>query len=89
MVASRTIALCATLAAVVCAYAALVAGQEVADHSFRPPFQDFDANFGNRRLPRWMIGGSAVLNENFLRLTPDRAVRVVASWLPRAAWWWG
>jgi len=60
----------------------VVTAQEVDRHTFRPPFQDFDANFGNRKLPKWMIGGSAVLNENFLRLTPDRAVRclVMSSW---------
>ena len=62
-------------AAAVAALCALVAAQEVEDHTFRPPFQDFDNNFGTRKLAKWMIGGSAVLNENFLRLTPDRAVR--------------
>lgn len=71
--ALRTLAAAAAVAALF----ALVAAQEVEDHTFRPPFQDFDNNFGTRKLAKWMIGGSAVLNENFLRLTPDRAVRRV------------
>jgi mannose-binding lectin 2 len=43
-------------------------------HSFHPPFLNFN-NEGMRGIEGWYMGGSAELNENFLRLTPDRASR--------------
>ncbi len=42
--------------------------------SFRPPFNSFDAD-GKRLVPGFEVGGNVDMNENFLRLTPDRAVR--------------
>jgi hypothetical protein len=42
--------------------------------SFRPPFSTFDSE-GKRLIPNFETGGHVDLNENFIRLTPDRAVR--------------
>lgn len=69
----------AVLAAVtVLAWAAAAA--ELPTHSFRPPFKSYDSSFGNRKIDQWNVGGSSVLNENFLRLTPDRASKRGYAW---------
>jgi mannose-binding lectin 2 len=42
-------------------------------HSFVPPFNTFDRE-GMRTVPNWSFGGNGLsVNENFVRLTPDRA----------------
>ena len=43
------------------------------DVSFMPPFKTYDV-LGKRRIENFVYGGDAELNQNFLRLTPDRAV---------------
>ena len=45
----------------------------------RGPFTAFDAD-GARSLPNWRLTGSASLQENFLRLTNDRASKRAAAW---------
>ena len=42
--------------------------------SFRAPYNSFDRE-GKRQIPNFSFGGNTELNENFIRLTPDRAVR--------------
>lgn len=45
-------------------------------HSFEPPFRDID-NSGLRMVNTgWRTGGSAVINNNFVRLTPDQQVSI-------------
>jgi hypothetical protein len=66
----------------VCAAALVAAAQGpelLPQFSFRGPFKTFDSE-GIRKLDNFNYGGSAELNENFLRMTPDRAVSS-----PRAA----
>jgi hypothetical protein len=47
----------------------------IAENSFAPPFNTYDSD-GMRTVPHWEFGGNGLdLNENFLRLTPDRASR--------------
>lgn len=48
----------------------------VDDNSFSPPYDNYDAA-GKRVVPQWEYGGSAFVNSNFIRLTPDRAVRAL------------
>lgn len=50
------------------------ASVEVKDLSFGGPFSKFDAA-GNRMVENWIAGGNTEVNEHFIRLTPDRAVR--------------
>ena len=45
----------------------------LAAHSFKPPFNSFDFD-GKRQIPNYAYGGNVEVNENFVRLTPDRAV---------------
>lgn len=66
------------LAAAAAAAAVVVSGADASDgfayldnQSFRPPFNQFDA-VGMRTIDNWRKGGDAVINENFVRLTPDR-----------------
>jgi hypothetical protein len=47
---------------------------EVTTVTFRPPFKKFDSN-GARVIDNYKFGGHTELNEYFVRLTPDRAVR--------------
>lgn len=44
------------------------------EHGFEPQFKNFDGE-GMRKIDGWKFGGTAELNENFLRLTPDRQSR--------------
>lgn len=54
------------------------------DHSFVPPFTNFN-NEGMRTIPNWNSGGNGLdLNENFLRLTPDRVARKGYVWNTKA-----
>ena len=54
---------------------ALEAGK-IERNSFKPPFKEFDIE-GNRMIRDWTYGGNAVVNQNFVRLTPDRAVGMI------------
>lgn len=62
-------------AALLCAPLSVLAQSAVlADHTFRPPFNTFDSE-GRRLIPNFSYGGNVDVNENFIRVTPDRAVR--------------
>lgn len=53
-------------------------------HTFQPPFQDVDTT-GNRIInDNWRTSGTAVVNSNFIRLTPDRQSKKGAIWSRRA-----
>ena len=60
---------------------ALVANSTLLEHhSFEPPFQDVD-NFGNRIINKqFKIFGTTVVNNNFIRITPDRQSKKGAVW---------
>jgi lectin, mannose-binding 2 len=50
------------------------------NQSFEPPFNDVDAA-GNRFINnKWKSSGTAVVNTNFVRLTPDRQSKKGALW---------
>ena len=66
----------AALVAVLLSVAGVAAQEQIDAVSFRPPYSSFDAE-GQRMIPNWQSGGSVDINENFVRLTPDRAVCVV------------
>lgn len=53
--------------------------------SFAPPFDAFDAE-GSRVVGDFMHGGSADVKKNYVRLTPDRAVRSAAKAVLRPVW---
>jgi hypothetical protein len=55
-----------------------LAFSELSEHSFAGPFTTFDRE-GLRVVPSWSHGGSAVVNEHFVRLTPDRQSK--SGWL--------
>lgn len=49
-------------------------------HSFEPPFEEVDHG-GIRQISRhWRSFGTAVVNNNFIRLTPDRQSKKGALW---------
>lgn len=49
-----------------------ISSDKLEGHSFQPPFKDVDSA-GNRNLgPFWRVHGKAVVNNNFVRVTPDR-----------------
>ena len=58
--------------------------------SFSSPFKDFDysgmsfrtslSQLGSRRISGWECYGDAVINEHFIRLTPDRQSKSGACW---------
>eukprot|EP01029_Cantina_marsupialis_P029715 TRINITY_DN782050_c0_g1_i1.p1 TRINITY_DN782050_c0_g1~~TRINITY_DN782050_c0_g1_i1.p1 ORF type:complete len:431 (-),score=133.79 TRINITY_DN782050_c0_g1_i1:184-1476(-) len=54
--------------AIICA----VSAKRLIEYSILPPLQTFDS-FGQREVAYWQNGGDAVINEHFVRLTPDRA----------------
>jgi lectin, mannose-binding 2 len=51
----------------------------IPEHSFEPPFGKFDGN-GMRVIDNWRPSGAAILNEYFIRLTPDRQSKRAALW---------
>lgn len=63
----------AALAAVASAEAST---SEISTHSFKPPYTSYDFE-GKRQIPGYSYGGNVEVNENFIRLTPDRAVRAL------------
>jgi len=56
----------------------------VATHNFAPPFQEID-NSGERLVSKhWRNSGTTVVNNNFVRLTPDRQSKKGALWSRKA-----
>jgi hypothetical protein len=45
----------------------------VPELGFVPPNDNFDTD-GSRAISGWMYGGDASISQNYVRLTPDRAV---------------
>jgi hypothetical protein len=61
------------LSAVSCVVTAQDTPAIVASHSFKSPYNSFDTE-GKRQIPNYAYGGNVDVNENFIRVTPDRAV---------------
>jgi mannose-binding lectin 2 len=53
-------------------------------HTFQPPFQDVDSTGARIVNENWRTHGTAVVNSNFIRLTPDRQSKKGAIWSRRA-----
>ena len=67
-----------------CLIASALAVTILPDHTFVPPFNNFN-NEGMRTIPNWNSGGNGLdLNENFIRLTPDRVARKGFLWNTKA-----
>lgn len=49
------------------------------EHSFQGPHKTYDGD-GMRKLDHWKLGGNAVLQTNFLRLTNDRQSKRSSAW---------
>ena len=56
----------------------------LSDHSFQNPYRSFEAD-GSRVVTNWVVGGSAEVNEHFVRLTNDRQSK--KGWLWSARNW--
>eukprot|EP00596_Hydrurales_sp_CCMP1899_P007064 CAMPEP_0119038746 /NCGR_PEP_ID=MMETSP1177-20130426/7849_1 /TAXON_ID=2985 /ORGANISM="Ochromonas sp, Strain CCMP1899" /LENGTH=382 /DNA_ID=CAMNT_0007001727 /DNA_START=180 /DNA_END=1329 /DNA_ORIENTATION=- len=54
--------------------------EKISSYSFEGPFRDID-NSGSRTVNKhWRSGGSTVINNNFVRLTPDQQSKKGALW---------
>src|SRR4051812_16304025 len=62
-------------------FAVASAGRMLDRQSFEPPFKTYDSQ-GRRRIDNYIYGGDTDVNENFIRMTPDRAVRGAVGWSP-------
>lgn len=61
----------------------IITANKLEGHSFQPPFKDVDSQ-GTRNLgPFWRVHGKAVVNTNFIRVTPDRQSKKGALWTSR------
>lgn len=61
--------------------AVIIAEPEVLEyHSFQPPFQAVDNSGLRLASPHWRSAGTTVINNNFIRLTPDRQSKKGALW---------
>ena len=59
---------------------AVTVGDRLPSHSWEPPFSSFDANGDRSVSKQWKTSGHAVVNQNFVRLTPDRQSKRGAIW---------
>jgi mannose-binding lectin 2 len=69
------------VASIVCS---LVAGEILEFHTFQPPFQEVDSTGARLPSPHWRTYGTTVVNNNFIRLTPDRQSKKGALWSRRS-----
>jgi lectin, mannose-binding 2 len=53
-------------------------------HSFEPPYAEVDTITGQRIIPNWRTAGTTVVNNNFIRITPDRQSKKGALWSRKA-----
>lgn len=53
-------------------------------HSFQPPYEDVDQVTGLRIIRNFRVAGTAVVNSNFIRITPDRQSKKGALWSRKA-----
>ena len=65
---------------VIAAILTRVSGEQLETHSFEPPFNEVDSSGGRMVNKWWRHSGHAVLNQNFIRLTPDRQSKKGALW---------
>lgn len=49
-------------------------------HSFEPPYTDVDTSGQRLASQHWRASGTTVVNNNFIRLTPDRQSKKGALW---------
>lgn len=61
-----------------------VASELLEYHTFQPPFQEVDSTGARLPSPHWRTYGTAVVNNNFIRLTPDRQSKKGALWSRRS-----
>ena len=61
------------------AFCALVVYSAPTDTTFTAPFTDVSSS-GDRIIKGWQAGGNAMINENFVRLTPDRQSKLGWMW---------
>jgi len=54
------------------------------NHTFQPPFQEVDASGTRVVNSQWRQSGTTVVNNNFIRLTPDRQSKKGALWSRKA-----
>ena len=59
-------------------------GELLEYHTFQPPFQEVDSTGARLPSPHWRTYGTAVVNNNFIRLTPDRQSKKGALWSRRS-----
>ena len=55
-------------------------GEKLVHHTFNAPFEDIDAAGSRLASPHWRTSGTAEVNKNFIRLTPDRQSKKGALW---------
>jgi mannose-binding lectin 2 len=49
-------------------------------HSFEPPYSEVDVSGVRLASPNWRASGTTIVNNNFIRLTPDRQSKKGALW---------
>jgi mannose-binding lectin 2 len=75
--------LCLIFFALICV--ALVSAEELLEfHTFQPPFNEVDTAGVRSVSSHWRASGTAVVNNNFVRLTPDRQSKKGALWSRKA-----
>lgn len=58
----------------------LSCGEILESHTFQPPYQEVDGAGTRLVSSHWRTSGTAVVNSNFIRLTPDRQSKKGALW---------
>jgi mannose-binding lectin 2 len=82
-IAKETMKFC-LLVCLLVLFAVVSYGEKLESHSFDPPFEEVD-HAGQRIVGKnWRQFGSTVVNNNFIRLTPDRQSKKGAVWSRKA-----
>ena len=66
------------------AFFCLSSSEKLGYHSFEPPFTDVDSSGLKQVNNHWRISGSTIVQNNFLRLTPDRQSKKGSLWSRKA-----
>lgn len=61
-----------------------LSAEQLEYHTFQPPFQDVDSSGERLASKHWRTSGATVVNNNFVRLTPDRQSKKGALWSRKA-----
>jgi lectin, mannose-binding 2 len=61
-------------------FVGLLTGEILEFHSFQAPFNDVDSTGARLASPHWRASGTTAVNNNFIRLTPDRQSKKGALW---------